>query len=50
MDEELALKLETRRKIYTHILKAPGLHEREISRVLNIPLSTLDYHIQFLNK
>ena len=50
MDEELALKLETRRKIYTHILKAPGLHEREISRVLNIPLSTLDYHLFYLKK
>ncbi len=50
MDKELALKLEIRRKIYNHILKSPGLHEREISRELNIPLSTLDYHLFYLKK
>lgn len=50
MIKEAALELEIRRKIYNHILKSPGLHERELSRELNIPLSTLDYHLFSLKK
>lgn len=50
MKKDLALELEIRRKIYNHILKSPGLHERELSRKLNIPLSTLDYHLFHLKK
>ena len=44
------LELNIRRKIYTHIKKHPGLHERELSRQLKIPLSTLDYHLHYLSK
>lgn len=44
------LDLDIRRKIYNYILKSPGLHEREISRELNIALSTLDYHLYYLKK
>lgn len=44
------LELETRRKIYNFIQKHPGVHEREISRRLDIPLSTLDYHLHFLSR
>ena len=29
-------------------MKSPGVHERELSRLLNIPLSTLDYHLHNL--
>ena len=50
MNKEEILELKTRRKIYNHILKHPGLHEREISRQLDIPLSTIDYHLFFLKK
>lgn len=50
MDEEQALDLEIRRKIYNHIVNSPGLYERELSRALNIPLSTLDYHLYYLKK
>jgi len=50
MNEEEVLELKTRRQIYNHILKHPGLHEREISRQSTIPLSTLDYHLFFLKK
>ena len=42
--------LQLRNVIYNHILKHPGVHEREIARRLKIPLSTLDYHLYFLKK
>ena len=45
-----SLELKTRRIIYNFILSHPGMHEREISRKLNLPLSTLDYHIYHLKK
>ena len=48
MGEEDVLKVEIRRKIYNYILKSPGLHERELARALDIPLSTLDYHLHYL--
>jgi len=44
------LNLEIRRVIYNHILKNPGVHLREISRELQIPKSTLTYHLNFLRK
>jgi len=44
------LDLETRRKIYNFIQKHPGIYEREISRRLKIPLSTIDYHLHYLSK
>jgi len=45
-----ALKLDSRRKIYSFISKNPGLHLREISRRTNIPKSTINYHINYLEK
>jgi predicted transcriptional regulator len=50
MKENEVLDLEIRRKIHNLILKSPGLHERELSRNLNVPLSTLDYHLHFLKQ
>ena len=50
MEDDLVLKLEIRKKIYNHILNYPGIHERQISRDLEIPLSTVDYHLYFLKK
>ena len=44
------LDLKIRRKIYNHIRYYPGLHERELSRRLKIPLSTLDYHLHYLKR
>lgn len=44
------LALEVRRKIYRYISNYPGLHERELSRTLQIPLGTLDYHLHYLKK
>jgi DNA-binding MarR family transcriptional regulator len=50
MDSQSILMLEKRRKIYNFILKNPGLHLMEISRRMNIPKSTLTYHIHYLKK
>lgn len=44
------LTLEIRRGIYNFILKYPGLHLREISRRMDIPFSTLNYHLSYLDK
>jgi len=44
------LELEARRGIYNFIMKSPGMHVREISRRLEIPFTTLQYHLRFLEK
>ena len=44
------LGLEIRRQLFNFILKNPGLHLREISRKLNIPKTTLNYHLKYLEK
>jgi DNA-binding transcriptional ArsR family regulator len=44
------LELKIRKKIYNLILQHPGLHERKISRRMNIPKTTLKYHLNFLKK
>lgn len=50
ISEKNILKLEKRRKIYDFIDKYPGLNVREISRKLNIPLTSLTYHLKYLKK
>lgn len=40
----------SRRRIYKHIVKSPGLHERQLAKELDIPLSTLIYHLHYLEK
>ena len=44
------LSLKTRRQIYNYLLTYPGLHLRELCRKLNMPKSTLDYHLTYLEK
>jgi len=44
------LELDTRRRIYQHLLKFPGQHLREIGRVLEIAMGTLEYHLHYLVK
>ena len=44
------IRLEKRKKIYYFISKNPGVHFRELSRRLNIPRTTLSYHLNCLNK
>jgi predicted transcriptional regulator len=44
------LEFKTRREIYDYILKHPGLHLSELSRKMNIPKSTINYHLKYLRK
>ena len=50
MEKEKIFELEIRRRIYNLILKDPGLHIRELSKTINIPKSTLTYHLSHLKK
>jgi predicted transcriptional regulator len=45
-----ALELEKRKKIYNYILRNPGLHLSELARKLDIPKTTLNYHLKYLEK
>ena len=44
------LELQARKRIYQFISKNPELHLREISRKMNIPKTTLKYHLKYLEK
>lgn len=44
------LELETRRIIYNYILKHPGLHLRALVRELRSPKTTMNYHLNYLEK
>jgi DNA-binding MarR family transcriptional regulator len=44
------LEIEVKRRIYNYILKHPGIHLRQISKELDMPLSTLKYHLNGLIK
>jgi predicted transcriptional regulator len=44
------LKLKIRRRIYQFVSRNPGLHFREISRKLDVPKTTIGYHLDYLVK
>ncbi len=44
------LENENRSKIYAVIEATPGIHLRELQRVLDMPLSTLDYHLDYMTR
>jgi len=44
------LKLKIRQEIYNYILENPSSYLREISRNMNIPKTTLKYHLDYLEK
>jgi DNA-binding transcriptional ArsR family regulator len=48
--EDTILELRKRREIYEFISKNSGLHMRDISRKMNIPFTTLQYHLNYLEK
>lgn len=50
MEENEALGLGVRSKIYKLIEKSPGLHFREIQRRTEIAVGSLQYHLDFLQK
>jgi predicted transcriptional regulator len=48
MQEDITL--ENRRLIFNYVISNPGAHLRKISRDLDIHLSTLRYHLDYLEK
>jgi predicted transcriptional regulator len=44
------LENEKRRRIYTLIDASPGIHLRELQRLLDIPLTTLEYHLSYMTR
>jgi predicted transcriptional regulator len=50
MDKNTEGKQHTQHHIYTLIITNPGIHSRELSRQLQIPYSTLQYHLKQLDK
>jgi predicted transcriptional regulator len=48
MFKEEILENERRQEIYSVIKKNPGLHVRELQRTLNIPLASLQYHLNYM--
>ena len=50
MDREDVLEYEVRRKVYTAIKTSPGVHARRLQRLVDIPMSTLVYHLRYLER
>lgn len=48
MFKDEILENENRRKIFEAIEDSPGIHLRELQRVLNMPLTTLEYHLSYM--
>ena len=50
MFKDEILENDNRRKIYEVIEGTPGIHLRELQRVLNMPLTTLEYHLSYMTR
>jgi predicted transcriptional regulator len=50
MFKDEILENENRRKIYGVIEANPGIHLRELQRVLDMPLTTLEYHLSYMSR
>lgn len=48
MFKEEILENERRHKIYAAIKKNPGLHIRELQKIVDIPLTSLQYHLNYM--
>ncbi len=48
MFKEEVLENENRKKYYDAIERSPGIHLRELQRILDMPLTTLEYHLSYL--
>lgn len=50
MHKEAILENENRRKIYSLIEHHQGIHLRELQRLLDMPLTTLEYHLSYMTR
>ena len=48
MFKEEILENDNRRKIYEVIEKNPGIHLRELNRVIDTPMTTIEYHLSYM--
>lgn len=48
MFKDEILENQNRRRIYALIDESPGIHLRELQRISEIPLTTLEYHISYM--
>ena len=48
MFKDEILENEKRRRIHALIEASPGIHLRELQRILNMPLTTLEYHLSYM--
>jgi predicted transcriptional regulator len=50
MFKDEILENERRRKIYGVVEANPGIYLRELQRILNMPLATLEYHLDYMTR
>jgi len=50
MFKDEVLENERRRKIYATIEANPGIYLRELQRMLDMPLASLDYHLSYMTR
>lgn len=50
MFKEEILENDRRQKLYAFIRTNPGIHQRELQRSLNMPLASLEYHLQYMKR
>lgn len=48
--DKLVFEVESRRRIFETVCKFPGIHLRELSRVLGLKLNLVDYHLHYMEK
>jgi len=48
--DEITLGLKRRRELYEFIAHNNGLHMRDLSRRMNVPFTSLKYHLRYLEK
>jgi predicted transcriptional regulator len=50
MFKDEILENERRKRIYSIIETSPGIHLRELQRITNLPLATLEYHLNYMTR
>jgi len=50
MERPVEIELETRRRIYEHVVANPGTHLRAIKDELDMPMGQLEYHLHYLEQ
>ncbi|WP_319506293.1 hypothetical protein [uncultured Methanolobus sp.] len=46
----MELELDTRKRIFETIQRSPGIHLRELERILDMAIGNLQYHLHYMEK